>query len=100
MAKPLIGFSDISVLLVIIDQAVVDQSDSRAVLTQLARGVLRPQDVRKMRALLFGELEADEQPNLHALNGAAHGATRIEGRSGRKKYLCTLQTLCGGEDSF
>lgn len=99
MAKPLIGFSDISVLLVIIDQRWSTNPIHGPVLTQLARGVLRPQDVRKMRALLFGELEADEQPNLHALNEAAHGATRIEGRLAGGN-LCTLQTLCGGEDSF
>lgn len=99
MAKPLIGFSDISALLVILDQRWSTNPIHGPVLTQLARGVLRPQDVRKMRALLFGELKTDEQSNLRPLNEAAHCATRIEGRLAGGN-LCTLQTLCGGGEPF
>ncbi|NKC13340.1 MAG: hypothetical protein GKR94_14455 [Gammaproteobacteria bacterium] len=94
-AKPLIGFSDISVLLLALD-AWRWTPVHGPVLTQLAstHPGLGSGQTKLVRDLLFARMGGLSFPGLRPLNDAARAAQSVRGSlSGGN--LTTLQTLCG-----
>lgn len=93
-AKPVIGFSDVTALLVGMDTLWSNCGIHGPVLTQLAPGRLPVADVKRLRDLLFGLGDELSFATLRPMNEAARSATRLDGRL-TGGNLATLHSLGG-----
>ena len=92
--KPLIGFSDVTVLLTALDAKWGWMPIHGPVLTSLTPGRLARGQATLMRDVLFGECSEVQVNGLTPMNQAARESDGLSGRL-LGGNLATLQTLCG-----